>query len=384
MRLGIDAWGLSRDGLYSGVGQYAFGLIRHLSGRFPTIEIVAYAGPGEQRPAWVPSCVAWRPVPALIPSKFAAFASRILWLPGLTRKDGIDLFHAPAVHIRPSLPPVPRLPCPVVVTLHDLIPLTYYDLGQLPRRQRVFYRWNLNRVFQADALITVSEHSAREIASLAGSMPDQLSVIPNAIDFAPNPMLAPLHRLGIERPYVLYAGSFEPRKNLARALSAFAELTSRGFPHQLVAVVERQSGHAATIRAHLDKLGVRDRVRFQCNLPESDLRALYTHADVLFFPSLAEGFGFPPLQAAACGLPVVTSDLPVLRANMQGEAIFVDPLDVGAMADGLHRALSDRKLRNRLRESGPRLAAPFTVDRWVRHHAETYERVLAGPRLAVS
>src|ERR1700730_12472057 len=175
MRLGIDAWGLSGDGLYSGVGQYASGLIRHLSSRFPTIKVIAYAGPGERRPGRLPGQADWRPVPALVRSRLSALSSRLLMLPRLARKDSLDLFHAPAVHIRPSLPPVPRLPCPVVVTLHDLIPLTYYDLGRLPRRQRIFYRWNLDRVFRANALITVSEQSAAEIAALR-EVPPQLSV----------------------------------------------------------------------------------------------------------------------------------------------------------------------------------------------------------------
>ena len=382
MRLGIDAWGLSGDGLYSGVGQYASGLIRHLSSRFPTIKVIAYAGPGERRPGWLPAQADWRPVPALVRSRLSALSSRVLMLPRLARRDSLDLFHAPAVHIRPSLPPVPRLPCPVVVTLHDLIPLTYYDLGRLPRRQRIFYRWNLDRVFRANALITVSEQSAAEIAALR-EVPPQLSVIPNAIDFQPNPDRSALRKMAIAEPYILYAGSFEPRKNLARALSAYAAISSRGFAHQLVAVVERKSGHAGAIHAHIERLGLGNRVRFLWNLPEPDLRALYTHAELLFFPSLAEGFGFPPLQAAACSLPVVASDIPVHRSNLQECAVYVDPLDAQAMSEGIHRLLTDRTLRDQLRALGPRRAEAFTVDRWVGRHAETYDQLLARPRVAV-
>src|SRR5437016_915865 len=126
MRLGFEAWGLSSDRLYTGMGQYAANLLQEITRIAPEISIIAYAACDQPRPAWLPARVTWRPLKYRGPTKLAALFSRIFLLPALARRDLLDLFHAPAVYIRPSLPPVPRLACPTVVTLHDLIPRAFY------------------------------------------------------------------------------------------------------------------------------------------------------------------------------------------------------------------------------------------------------------------
>jgi len=292
----------------------------------------------------------------------------------MVRADGIHLFHAPAVHVRPSFPPVPAVPSPLVVTVHDLIPMTFYRM-RLPLTLRLFYRWNLHRALRAAAVITVSEAARDQILKQTRINPSRLTVIYNGVDFSPNPDPEPLHRLGIGSPYVLYAGSYEPRKNLVRALSAFALLAESQVPHCLVAVVEQQSGHAAAAHTQLAALGLKDRVRLVHSLPEPELRALYSHASALFFPSLAEGFGLPPLQAAACGVPVVASDLPVLHEVVGDGAVYVDPRSVQSMADGLSEALSNEPLRARLRTLGPQIAGRYTLEQAARHHLAAYERL---------
>jgi glycosyltransferase involved in cell wall biosynthesis len=378
LRLGIDAWGLSGDARHTGMGRYAATLLEALPELAPEARVYAYGGPGEARPEWLPKPIVWRSTSGSIHRKLAALDSRLRELPRLAVSDRLDVFHSPAVHVRPSLPPVPRLHCPVVATVHDVLPLTHYG-SDLPLRLRAFYRWNLRRATSSEQVVTVSEHSRREIVRSTGTHSGRIAVIPNGIDFQPNPDPAVLRHRGIRSPYLLYAGSYEPRKNLAGAIECFREVMLAGYPHQLVAIVERESGHAAQLHAQLDRLALGDRVHLVHSLSQPDLRALYTQAEIVLFPSLAEGFGLPPLQAAACGVPVIASDLPVLREIMGDASEFVDPHDACAMAETVIGLIMDRRRRRELATRGPARARLFGVDACVRRHLDVYEKLAVSP-----
>ena len=373
-RLGYDAWGMSGALRHTGMGAYTATLLEALPRVAPGIEVFAYGGPGEPRPVWLPEAVRWRSTSGSIHLKLAAIDSRLRELPRLAAADRLDVFHATAVHVRPSMPPVPRLGCPVVATVHDVLPLTHYG-RRLPVRLRAFYRWNLQRAITSAQVVTVSEHSRMEIARATRTPAARIAVIPNGVDFPPNPDPAVLGRLGVETPYLLFAGSYEPRKNLAGALECYREVVASGHTHQLVAVVERQSGHARDLHALLHRLGLHDRVRLVSNISDTDLRALYTQADLVLFPSLAEGFGLPPVQAAACGVPVIASDLPVLREVMADAAEYVDPRDPHAMAGVVLELLENEHRRGELVTKGALRARLFNVDVCVRRHVEVYERL---------
>jgi glycosyltransferase involved in cell wall biosynthesis len=374
LRLGFDAWGMSADLRQTGMGRYTATLLETLPRVAPGIEVFAYGGPAEPRPDWLPGAVRWRSMTGSIHPKLAALDSRLRQLPRLAAADRLDVFHAPAVHVRPSLPPVPKLGCPVVTTVHDVLPLTYYGRS-LPLRLRAFYRWNLHRAISSERVLTVSEHSRGEIARSTGIAVGRVAVIPNGVDFPPNPDPAVLQRLGVRPPYLLFAGSYEPRKNLAGALECYREVLRGGPPHQLVAIVERQSGHARDLHSLLHRLGLEDRVQLLSNVSDTDLRALYTQAEVVLFPSLAEGFGFPPVQAAACGVPVIASDLPVLREVMGDAAEFVDPYDPRAMARAVLDLVGNAHRRGQLVAKGALRARLFGVDACVRRHVEVYEQL---------
>lgn len=371
MRLGIDAWGLGGPLAYTGMGQYALHLLTALPEVAPDIDVIAYGAPGERRPGWLPDAVGWRAPDTRVPRKFMGLVSRLRTVRDLARRDGLDAFHAPAVHVRPSMPPIASVACPLVATVHDLIPLTFYG-STMPIRLRLFYRWNLRRALGAEAVITVSEAARREIAQHAPGA--RITVIPNGVEL-PAETGARAAAAPTCRPYVLYAGSHEPRKNLVRALDAFALLAMQDETHDLVAIVDGGSGHERAARAHLSSLGIESRVHLVQGLEDADLQALYAGARVLFFPSLAEGFGLPPLQAAAHGVPVVASDLPAVREVMQDGALFVTPHDVAAMAQALRTALMDEDLRHRLTAAGYQRAREYTWRRSVERHAELYRTI---------
>lgn len=376
MRIGIDAWGLSGDLAHTGTGVYASQLISHLPTVTPDASIVAYGARDEGRPAWLPDTVAWRPVTSVVGGRWQALFTRTLMLRRAAAADKIDIFHAPGVHTRASLPPVASVGCRLVATVHDLIPIRYYG-KQFPMRSRTFYAWNLHRALRADAIVTVSEASREDIIAYAPSAESKCTAISNGVAFAPRDDPGALARLGVQRPFILYAGSYEPRKNLGTALSAFARLVDAGLPHRLVAIVDAKSGHAPAMASHMTSLGLGDRVSLLSGLPEPDLRALYTSAEVLCFPSLAEGFGFPPLQAAACGTPVVASGLDSVRETLGDNAVFANPDDPEDLAHALRLVLDDPALRARLTSGAERRAQAYTWERSARMHMTVYDAVMA-------
>jgi glycosyltransferase involved in cell wall biosynthesis len=376
IRLGIEAWGLSGPAFFTGMGQYTALLLRHLPEVDPEMLVFAYAGPDEPRPGWLPFQVEWRPLGWTASGRLAGLQSRTFSLPARARWDRIDLFHATGVNVRPSQPPIPALACPIVATIHDAIPLTFYGTS-MSWRLRAFYAFNLRRALAAEAVVTVSHQAQAEIAAATGIDPRRISVIPNGIDFRPNPDSAVLAPLGVRPPYILYAGSYEPRKNLTGALLAYSHLVREGLQHDLVAVVEESSGYAAAALALQAQLGLGDRVRFVHSLPEPVLRSLYTHADLLFFPSLAEGFGYPAVQAAACSLPVAASALPVLRELLSDWPRYFDSTSPDAMAATLGSLLRDQRLLRRMAAGGPGLASRYSARGCALQHLDTYRTALA-------
>ena len=370
LRVGLDAWGLSGDVCYTGMGQYATSLLKWVP-RLAPVDMVAYGAPGEARPTWLPSDVEWRVPTRSRTGRMAAITSRTRWLPSAASRDHIDVLHTPGLHVRPSSPPVPSARCPLLVTIHDVIPLSYYR-SELPRRNRRFYSWNLGRALKADGILTVSESAKQEIARHTDGANVCIDVVTSAVDFAPNRDRTSLLRAGIEGEYILYAGTYEPRKNLLGMLLAFDRFSQAGSTLSLVAITERSSGHAAALRASLASLSCRNRVRLIHSVPDSMLRALYTHAVAVVFPSLAEGFGLPPIQAAACGVPVVVSDLPALRETVGDFAVFARPGDPDSLLRGLVRVTTNKSVRAVAAERGPQIAAKYSPDDCASDHAQAY------------
>jgi glycosyltransferase involved in cell wall biosynthesis len=361
------------------MGQYASRLLTELPGLGADLEVVAYGAIGEERPSWLPAEVVWRPMPDApvgVPRVAAALWSRLHDLPRLVERDRLDLFHVPAVHVRPSFPPIPMLEVPTVVTVHDLIPLTHYG-PELPWRLRAFYRWNLERALRATIVITVSNAAAADLRRLAPELGGRLHVVPNGVNFAPNPDIEPLSRLGVTPPYLLYAGSYEPRKNLVGMLAAL-QLLKQAYSGIVVAVVEAHSGHEPAVHAAIAAAGLQDRVRLVHSLAEPDLRSLYSHAQALVFPSLAEGFGYPPLQAAACGVPVVASDLPAVREVMADAALYFDPRSSEALCFAMRRMFNDGPLRRGMVARGLQRAAMFSSSRSIAGHLALYRSCAAN------
>ena len=185
-------------------------------------------------------------------------------------------------------------------------------------------------------------------------------------------------RYGIDGDYVLSVGSLEPGKNRARLFRALLALHDDGIAPALV-VVGQKAWHFEDDFALVDRLGMRDQVRFLDYVPADDLPALYNAATLFAFPSLYEGFGLPVMEAMACGVPILTSGSSATAEVAAGAAVLVDPQDTDAIRDGLRELLADPLLRDHFARRGLDRAAQFS---WIRAAEEThavYESLLLAP-----
>lgn len=285
-----------------------------------------------------------------------------------------DVFHAPH-YVFPL-----GLPCPGVVTVHDCIHLRFPQ--QLPRRGAHLYaRWMMRHAVRAaDRVIAVSRSTRDDLVQLIGAAPERVTVVHNGCeeyfyeDLPEESLEQTRRRYQLSERFVLYAGNVKPHKNLKRLILAFDELASADDGLELV-IAGSELHRAPGLNRLRHQLGLRQRVRFLGYLPRPHLRALYHLATVFAYPSLYEGFGLPPLEAMACGTPVLASDTGSLPEVVGDAGLLVDPLDVAAIADGLRRLLRDADLRGHLAEAGRRRAQGFPWSAAARRTLSLYDEV---------
>ena len=299
-------------------------------------------------------------------------------IPLALAREAVDLLHEPHY----VLPPLVR--CRSVVTIHDCIHLMFpqYLPGRLAHIYAKGSMWSAAR--KANRILTVSEASKRDILRFFDVPPEKVVVIYNAID---ERFLAPAdqermelvkQRFQLDHPFVLYVGNIKPHKNIERLIDAFGRARSRGCPDdvKLVIIGDEISKYPA-LRQSVHKHKLDKHVRFLGFQPMETLAAFYRLARAFVFPSLYEGFGLPPLEAMACGTPVVTSNVSSLPEVAGGAALLVDPYDAEAIAGGICQALTDEPLRAELIARGHARARSFSWAQSVRKIHDIYLEVLA-------
>lgn len=305
------------------------------------------------------------------------FPSRLLWmqsvLPRTVGRAGLDV-----CHYTNSIGPL-RSPCRYVVTIHDM------TLSLLPRlhtaRKQLLIRPLIPLVAHGAArVITVSTQARDDIVRLLRLPPERVIVINEAAApmFRPAPAAEQARvraTYGLHGPFVLYVGTLEPRKNLARLIRAWRRLHERGVVAHRLVLVGGRGWHAGPIQRAIQAAG--SGVVVTGYVPEGDLPALYSAADTFAFPSLAEGFGLPVIEAMACGTPTLVSTAPALRELVADAAVLVDPLDERAIELGLEQLLSDSSLRSELGRRGRERAAQFSWTQAARRTLDLYSEVAA-------
>jgi glycosyltransferase involved in cell wall biosynthesis len=300
------------------------------------------------------------------------------FLPAFVAARGIDVVHSPAF-ISPLVCGGARH----VVTIHDLTSFSLPEVHTRLRRSSAYRVLVARSIRRADAVSVPSEWVAADVRRRFPEVPpERVRVDPPGIREAFRPrsteeVRATLRRLGIEPPYVLFVGTLQPRKNLLALVEAYAGLAERlPAPPRLVLAGALGWGSDA-LREALAQPPLRERIVLPGYVPEGDLPALYSGATLFVFPSVAEGFGFPPLEAMACGTPVVASDASSLRENLSGAATLVPPDDPRALAAALEHLIADAGASDELRARGIERARSFTWSAMGRRMEETYAELAA-------
>lgn len=284
------------------------------------------------------------------------------------------------LHVQFTAPPF--CPCPVVVSVHDLsfehLPHTFR------RRSRTQLRLTVRHsARRADRILTLSEHTRRDVIETYKIDPAKIIAIPLAAPdhFGPvtddKELQRVRHIYGIDGDYVLSVGSIQPRKNLARLIEAYAALrsshTENRFP-KLVIVGKKGWLYDETLRT-LETTGVKDSIVLTGYVPDSDLPALYSGALCFVYPSYFEGFGLPPLEAMKCGTPVLVGNTTSLPEVVGDAGLKVDPFDVAAIAGGIGELINNSQLRRELSTKGLERARLFDWQTTARQTLKVYEEV---------
>jgi glycosyltransferase involved in cell wall biosynthesis len=265
-----------------------------------------------------------------------------------------------------------------IVMIHDVIPEKYPQYVFPTAAGR--WNWRLKSLVarrQADLIVTVSEFSRRALLEYFGEPPERVQVVGEAGD----PVFRVLEGVEAEPGLLVYVGGFSPHKNLTGLLEAFARVVGRAEREQvrLVLVGDYQTDPFHTCYRELAERArqapLAGRVEFTGYLADEELVKLLNRATALVLPSLLEGFGLPAIEAAACGLPVIATTASPLPELLGEAGLFVEPGDIRGLEEAMARVLSDRGLRQRLREAGLRAAGRLTWERAARDLVALFERV---------
>ncbi len=365
LRIGIDANPIAGD--RGGVGWHTYHLLRALLDLKEEVEFVGYVTPGSLRNGQLEG---WENQIRLRWVEAGRLARR--WRGAF---DRLDLYHGTNFKLQTS----GRFGG--VVTLHDLWLDRYPQYSQKLLGQRTSFHRTKRTAWRARRVVTVSEHSARDIESLYGLSRDRIVVIPNGVseDFQPTgdtQSLAAIRqrfRFSAER-FILFVGGADPRKNHQTLLKAYGSRSDRLKEYSLVLVGDI-SHRFGDLWQTAQTLGLERRVVCTGRLPIEDIRLLYSHADLFVFPSIYEGFGMPVLEAMACGAPVITSNRTALPEVAGDAAVLVDPEDAEQLGEAIVRVLEDRTLRATLRAKGFERAKRFTWEKAARQTLALYREL---------
>jgi glycosyltransferase involved in cell wall biosynthesis len=300
-------------------------------------------------------------------------------LPVAAASMGVDVVHSPAF-----LAPRWRGTQRHLVTAHDM---TFFSMRNVhsPLHQNGVFRWAVRASLLRAHLIAVPSHWARQdlLAVLPEVPPARVRVTPYGIDASFHPaspaeVRRHVRRLGLPDPYILYVGNIEPRKNLPVLLASYGRLAETGAVSEHLVIAGHRHWGAAEILQTCDRPPFRGRVHVTGFIQPADLPWVYRGARLFVYPSLAEGFGFPPLEAMACGAPVVATHTSAMEENLQDAAELVRANDEVALAEAIDRLLRDEALREDRARTGRARAAAFSWERTAQGTLECYRELAAS------
>lgn len=312
-------------------------------------------------------------------SSMLNFQERLCIIPKI-RRERLDVFHS----LHQGVRPYPETALATVVTIHDLIcsvfPEQFFD-SELAK-----WRWNrhVKKLSQADVIVAISENTKVDVIKYAKTGPEKIRIIHYGLakEFQPvrNQKLISyvLNRYKINSPFMLYVGGLQPNKNVGRVLQAYQCLREKirtNIGLVLVGEFKFYPKYLPEFNNLLDSLHVRRCITLPGWIPPSDLVKVYSAASLLVHPALYEGFGFTPLEAMACGCPVIVSRAASLPEVVGDAGLYVNPYTIGEIISAMERLITDGELRNKLIEKGLQRAKLFSWERTAKQTLSVYEEV---------
>jgi alpha-1,3-rhamnosyl/mannosyltransferase len=354
-----------------GIETYARELLPLLLDRLPDWEVTAFVNRegGSEYVSWDDRCE-WRTLDLSWHDRFKRLHFESTVLPRILRRDNFDLLHN-LVNTACRAPG-----CPQVTTIFDATPQLYPPPGEsIP--SKVFRKLLARATRRSDLILTISESAKRDLINAYDLPEDAISVILLAArersELLPVDQVLSEFDLAADVEYFLTPAARRPNKNIEALLRAFAA-TSQS--HTLLLLPGADAGDDVELSRLIEALGLTDRVKLLGWITDQQLDSLYAGALGMLFPSLAEGFGLPILEAMACACPVATSDLSSMPEVAGDNALFFDPRSISGITQAIDRLTDDRELRERLSTVGPARAAMFSWNRVADETVAAYRSML--------
>jgi len=366
MKIGIDARNLVTN--MTGIGRYVLEMSRHLGLL------------GHQLCLYLPEpphgdLNELRGVTLRV-SRFQGGMRRMIWaqteLPRLAAKDKLDVFWGPAHR----LPFMLDRRIARVITIHDLV---WRDMAATMRWQTWFAdRWLMKPgVTVADHIVAVSTATANALKDQFPRQTGKISVIyPGLSAIGGTEFSTDISLLGIDRPYILFVGTLEPRKNLLRLLQAYASLPESTRLQYLLVLAGGQGWRLGDLKKYIAELRIEAFVRLTGYVSDVDLATLYSNARLLAMPSLYEGFGFPLIEANAQGIPTLTSNTSSMPEVAGNAGVLVDPDNVQSIRDGLQSLATNDQLHARISANALPNSSRFNWTNSARALENIFERAM--------
>lgn len=378
MRIAIDYTAAIRQG--AGIGNYVRNLVDAMLAQdsVNSYTLLASGRPTRERP--FPKADNVRARSIFIPDRYL----NILWyrwrLPLYANyfTGQVDIYHGPDF----ALPPL-GLKLRKVVTVHDLAFLEHPEYA-VPELVAYLNKVVPEAVAAADAVIAVSQTTRQALIDHYKTSPEKITIIPNGVEshfrHITDPILlgATRNKFGLKHPFVLGVGTQEPRKNHIGLIKAFSQAQKKKKGPAMLVIAGGKGWLYEETRRLVEELKLEKKVRFLGRVSQLELITLYSMADVFAFPSFYEGFGVPPLEAMACGAPVITSNTSSFPEVVRDAAIMVDPHNPNELANAIMRLLEDKFLREELRQKGYLQAQHYTWPKSAHKMLSIYQKLYDG------
>jgi len=353
---------------YTGIGRYAYNLVKSLSAIDAQNQYFLYASKGFfDLKRQLPKIHAKNFYPRL--DMFGRGPEKSL--------SNIDLYHAPSPEELPSVSGK------IIVTVHDLIHKVYpqgHTAETIAQTEKYFKQI----VARADKIICCSQNTSQDLRKFFAVAEPRIAVVAQGVDshvfrvltsFERQDIEIVLRRKGVTLPFLLFIGTIEPRKNLANLIKAFRFLKERKIFAGKLVVAGMKGWMQENLLADIAAQGLQKDIVFLGYLTDEELCGLYNAAEVFVFPSFYEGFGFPILEAFNCGAAVVTSSTSSCAEVAQEAACLIRPEDVDDLAQGIQRVLEDKEYRSHLKAKALVRAKDFSFEKTARETLAVYKEV---------